>query len=80
MNGSWLVVFLGCAMFSFFLSGMEAGVFALSRLRIRQFDAGRENPRAGRAVEISGAGPENFLWDDSGGEHAGKHRRVPASA
>jgi len=45
---------------SFFLSGMEAGVFALSRLRIRQL------MRAGkpRAKVLHGylEQPENFLW------------------
>ncbi len=46
--------------FSFFLSGMEAGVFALSRLRIRQL------MRAGnaRAKVLHGylEQPEDFLW------------------
>lgn len=45
---------------SFFLSGMEAGVFALSRLRIRHLM--REgNPRA-RALHGYLEAPENFLW------------------
>ena len=55
----WLI-FAACLGFSFVLSGMEAGVLALSRLRVRQ------QMRAGR----SSAGvlygflenPENFLW------------------
>jgi putative hemolysin len=55
----WLV-FTACLGLSFVLSGMEAGVFALSRLRVRQ------QMRAGR----SSAGvlygflenPEKFLW------------------
>ncbi len=60
MSGSWMVVFLGCVMFSFFLSGMEAGVFALSRLRIRHLmRAG--NPRAGALLRYLER-PENFLW------------------
>src|SRR5256885_16935329 len=45
---------------SFFMSGMEAGVFALSRLRIRQW------MRAGklRAKVLHGylERPEDFLW------------------
>ncbi|HLP77849.1 MAG TPA: CNNM domain-containing protein [Candidatus Paceibacterota bacterium] len=62
MNGTPLtwVVLAGCLALSFFLSGMEAGVFALSRIRIRQ------QMRAGRVsakllldyLEH----PENFLW------------------
>lgn len=54
-----LVMALSSA-FSFFLSGMEAGVFALSRLRIRQL------MRAGsaRAKVLHGylEQPEDFLW------------------
>lgn len=53
-------VFLACLGLSFLLSGMEAGVFALSRLRIRQ------QMRAGRrsAAVLLGylENPENFLW------------------
>jgi CBS domain containing-hemolysin-like protein len=56
---SWLLIAL-CATLSFVLSGMEAGVFALSRLRIRQ------NARAGRAsarlLHRWLEAPENFLW------------------
>src|SRR4051812_27373686 len=55
----WLLV-LVCLLLSFVLSGMEAGVFALSRLRIRQ------QMRAGRrsAGVLYGflENPENFLW------------------
>src|SRR5213592_4335932 len=54
-----LVIALSLAL-SFFLSGMEAGVFALSRLRIRQL------MRAGkpRAKVLHGylEKPEDFLW------------------
>jgi putative hemolysin len=54
------VVFAFCLAVSFLLSGMEAGVFALSRLRIRQ------RVRAGRrsASVLHGylENPENFLW------------------
>ncbi len=45
---------------SFVLSGMEAGVFALSRLRIRQrMRAGR---RSARVLQGFLDHPENFLW------------------
>ncbi len=56
---AWLVIPL-CLGLSFLLSGMEAGVFALSRLRVRQ------QMRAGRASARLLHGflqnPENFLW------------------
>jgi CBS domain containing-hemolysin-like protein len=62
METTWaivLVIVLSLAL-SFFLSGMEAGVFALSRLRIRQL------MRAGkpRAKVLHGylEEPESFLW------------------
>ena len=52
--------FLVCLAVSFVLSGMEAGVFALSRLRIRQ------QMRAGKAsakvLHDYLENPENFLW------------------
>src|SRR5271165_3506669 len=56
---SWLV--LGsCLLLSFLLSGMEAGVFALNRLRVRQL------ARAGKpsAKLLLGflENPERFLW------------------
>ena len=45
MQGLLLILLLACVATAFLLSGMEAGVFALSRLRIRQqMRAG--NPRA----------------------------------
>jgi putative hemolysin len=55
----WLL-FGGCLALSFLLSGMESGVFALSRLRIRRLmRAGR-----GSAKLLHGylENPENFLW------------------
>ena len=62
METTWailLVIAMSLAL-SFFLSGMEAGVFALSRLRIRQL------MRAGkpRAKVLHGylEEPESFLW------------------
>ena len=55
----WLV-FVGCLAVSFVLSGMEAGVFALSRLRIRQqMRAGR---RSAKVLYGYLEHPENFLW------------------
>jgi putative hemolysin len=49
-----------CLGFSFLLSGMEAGVFALSRLRIRnQMKQGRP---AARLLMRYLDDPENFLW------------------
>jgi len=52
--------FIACLAVSFVLSGMEAGVFALSRLRIRQ------QMRAGKAsakvLHDYLENPENFLW------------------
>lgn len=62
MENGWLIVLvmaLSLAI-SFFMSGMEAGVFALSRLRIRQLmRTGRP-----RAAILYGylQQPENFLW------------------
>lgn len=62
MNGR-LFIWLGfvlCLALSFILSGMEAGVFALSRLRIRQqIRAGR---RSARVLHEFLEHPENFLW------------------
>lgn len=56
---NWLGL-AGCLALSFLLSGMEAGVFALSRLRVRRL------ARAGRpsAKLLHGflENPENFLW------------------
>src|SRR5262245_14797472 len=54
------VIFGACLAVSFLLSGMEAGVFVLSRIRIRQ------QMRAGRASARTLHGylehPESFLW------------------
>jgi putative hemolysin len=55
----WLL-FIGCLALSFLLSGMESGVFALSRLRVRQqMRAGR---RSARVLHRFLENPENFLW------------------
>src|SRR2546426_7138356 len=59
-NGLIWLVFAICLALSFLLSGMEAGVFALSRLRIRQqMRAGR---RSARVLHDYLENPENFLW------------------
>src|SRR5215472_8708663 len=55
----WLFLAV-CLAVSFVLSGMEAGVFALSRLRIRQqMRAGR---RSAQVLHDFLEHPENFLW------------------
>lgn len=51
---------LTCLALSFLLSGMEAGVFALSRLRIRQ--QMRAGNSAARVLHQFLENPENFLW------------------
>src|SRR5712691_11630593 len=55
----WLV-FFACLVLSFVLSGMEAGVFALSRLRIRR--QMRAGIRSARVLHDFLENPENFLW------------------
>jgi putative hemolysin len=52
--------FVLCLMLSFLLSGMEAGVFALSRLRIRQ--RMRAGQPSARVLHDYLEHPENFLW------------------
>jgi CBS domain containing-hemolysin-like protein len=53
-------LFGACLVLSFVFSGMEAGVFALSRLRIRQqMRAGR---RSAQVLYRYLENPENFLW------------------
>lgn len=55
-----LLGLMGCLTLSFVLSGMEAGVFALSRLRIRQ--QMRAGNAAARVLHQFLENPENFLW------------------
>src|SRR5438034_7884421 len=55
----WLL-FAACLVISFVLSGMEAGVFALSRLRIRQ--QMRAGKRSAKVLHDYLEHPENFLW------------------
>ena len=62
MSGEGLVWvgFAACLLLSFMLSGMESGVFALSRVRIRQqVRAGRPSARVLYGFLEN---PENFLW------------------
>jgi CBS domain containing-hemolysin-like protein len=54
------VGFAICLLLGFLLSGMEAGVFALSRLRVRQLT--REGKPSARALHSYLENPENFLW------------------
>jgi CBS domain containing-hemolysin-like protein len=59
-NPAILLVFAAGAVLSFLLSGMEAGVLALSRLRIRrQMRAGKASARVLHGFLEN---PENFLW------------------
>src|SRR3954447_26216644 len=53
-------LFAVCLALSFLLSGMEAGVFALSRLRIRQ--QMRAGKRSAQVLYGYLEHPENFLW------------------
>jgi putative hemolysin len=53
-------VFVLCLAVSFVLSGMEAGVFALSRLRIRQ--QMRAGQVSAKVLHDYLENPENFLW------------------
>jgi CBS domain containing-hemolysin-like protein len=56
---SWILLAL-CLLLAFLLSGMEAGVFALSRLHVRRL-ARTGNPSA-RTLQGFLDRPENFLW------------------
>lgn len=62
METKLLITFglLVCLTLSFVLSGMEAGVFALSRLRIRQ--QMRAGNASARVLHQFLENPENFLW------------------
>lgn len=60
MNLLIAVIFAVCLVLSFLFSGMEAGVFALNRLRIRQMN--RAGLASARALQRCLDQPENFLW------------------
>ncbi len=56
---NWIVLGL-CLMLSFLLSGMEAGVFALNRLRVRRL--ARAGKPSARLLHGFLENPEKFLW------------------
>lgn len=60
MTTLYCFILLVCLAVSFFLSGMEAGVFALSRYRIRRL-VREGNPQA-RLLHQYLEKPEDFLW------------------
>jgi putative hemolysin len=60
VNGPIWAIFVACLAVSFVLSGMEAGVFALSRLRIRQ--RMRAGHASAKVLHDYLENPENFLW------------------
>src|SRR6266581_8082089 len=60
MQALLLLVLVLCLATSFLMSGMEAGVFALSRLRIRQ--QVRAGNRRAQVLHEYLENPENFLW------------------
>src|SRR5258707_11953992 len=56
---NWLVLIL-CLLLSFLLSGMEAGVFALNRLRVRRL--ARAGKPSAKILQRFLENPEKFLW------------------
>ncbi|HKX61516.1 MAG TPA: CNNM domain-containing protein [Verrucomicrobiae bacterium] len=60
MQHTVVIVFVVGLLLSFILSGMEAGVFALSRLRIRHYV--RQGQRRARVLHEYLEKPESFLW------------------
>ncbi|MBU6399811.1 MAG: DUF21 domain-containing protein [Verrucomicrobia bacterium] len=61
MHGVGYLLLLGlCLVVSFLMSGMEAGVFALSRVRLRRWKRAGE-PQAGVLLDYLER-PEDFLW------------------
>ena len=56
---TWMLLAL-CFCASFLLSGMEAGVFALSRLRVRRL--ARAGKPSAKLLQSFLESPENFLW------------------
>lgn len=60
MNTLLFIAFVAAVGLSAFLSGMEAGVFALSRLRIRHWM--REGSPRAATLHRYLENPENFLW------------------
>jgi CBS domain containing-hemolysin-like protein len=62
MTGNTLIVIVlvPCLLISFLLSGMEAGVFALNRLRVRRLARGGR--RSAQFLNHFLENPEKFLW------------------
>src|SRR5258708_29672165 len=56
---NWLAIIL-CLLLAFLLSGMEAGVFALNRLRVRRL--ARAGKPSARLLNNFLEKPEKFLW------------------
>ncbi len=54
------IILVPCLLFSFLLSGMEAGVFALNRLRVRRL--ARAGRRSAKLLNHFLEHPERFLW------------------
>src|SRR5207247_3540759 len=59
MRALW-TAFVLCLAISFLMSGMEAGVFALSRLRVRQ--QARAGNRRAQSLYNYLEHPEDFFW------------------
>src|SRR5271156_1117524 len=59
-NSLAFIILAPCLLVSFLLSGMEAGVFALNRLRVRRL-ARAGNPSA-KLLHGFLENPERFLW------------------
>jgi CBS domain containing-hemolysin-like protein len=55
-----LIILVPCLLISFLLSGMEAGVFALNRLRVRRL--ARAGRRSAKFLNHFLENPEKFLW------------------
>jgi putative hemolysin len=60
INVAQYVALVLCLMLSFLLAGMEAGVFALNRLRVRQ--QARAGKRSAQLLHKFLENPEKFLW------------------
>src|SRR5688572_23163945 len=60
MDGLLLIIFVACLAISFTLSGMEAGLFSVSRWRIRH--QMRSGNRRARALHGYLENPDEFLW------------------
>jgi len=55
-----IIILVSCLLLSFLLSGMEAGVFALNRLRVRRL--ARAGRRSAKFLNHFLENPEKFLW------------------